>query len=267
MPTLDPILDLFARLDRWRDLPAYRLENRVDVFFAIYLRDFLQAKLGVALKASVIPELPLKTSIVDQRPDDGTSVKVDFVLFSADLSVVYFVELKTDAGSFDAEQWRRYLAAQCAGFHVIVGGVLELSKSTSEHHKYHHLLCALAEAGVLEMTCAAEIEDLLAKDNPRGLTRLLNSIKNNAADPTRIELVYLQPSAVPPELRHEEAAGKVRLFNLRDFAGFVEENHKDAFSVALARHLHRWSTSPAGELRRCPRTGCGQSTLPCWEPH
>ena len=43
------IEQVFELLDRWRHLPAYRLEPRIDVFLGLYLRDVLTARIGSEL--------------------------------------------------------------------------------------------------------------------------------------------------------------------------------------------------------------------------
>ena len=54
------IADVFNLLDRWRHLPAYRLEPRVAPFFALFLRDVLSTRFGIQLHDIVIPEFPLR---------------------------------------------------------------------------------------------------------------------------------------------------------------------------------------------------------------
>jgi len=41
MTTETLIDELFDKLDEWRSLPAYQLERRADIFFAIYLKDII----------------------------------------------------------------------------------------------------------------------------------------------------------------------------------------------------------------------------------
>jgi hypothetical protein len=38
---MEPLNQMFEMLDRWRHLPAYQLERRADILFAIYLPGFL----------------------------------------------------------------------------------------------------------------------------------------------------------------------------------------------------------------------------------
>ena len=56
---------LFETLDDWRNLPAYQLERRADVFFAIYLDEIIKGKFNDLILESVISietaELLIKT--------------------------------------------------------------------------------------------------------------------------------------------------------------------------------------------------------------
>ena len=47
-------------LDTWRHLPAYQLERRADIFFALFLPDVLEEKFGVPISPVLIPEFPVK---------------------------------------------------------------------------------------------------------------------------------------------------------------------------------------------------------------
>ena len=55
MHAIDPVFDL---LDRWRHLPAYQLERRADVYFALYLPEVLEAVTGTPIDPRLVPELP-----------------------------------------------------------------------------------------------------------------------------------------------------------------------------------------------------------------
>jgi len=62
-----PLDAVFGNLDRWRHLPAYQLERRVDIFFSVYLKGLLEEVTGVALEEELLPELPIKVSITTLR--------------------------------------------------------------------------------------------------------------------------------------------------------------------------------------------------------
>ena len=95
--------DVFELLNRWRHLPFYSLETRAAPFFALFLRDVLQAKFGTEIHETVIPEFPLRIGTLhdDER---NLSKNVDYVAFSKDERTVYLVELKTDMDSKRDEQ-------------------------------------------------------------------------------------------------------------------------------------------------------------------
>ena len=57
------VASIFGLLDKWRNLPPYRIERRADIFFALLLPDVLNRHLsapGIAIDPRVIPEFPLK---------------------------------------------------------------------------------------------------------------------------------------------------------------------------------------------------------------
>ena len=78
---MDPLRTLFGNLDRWRHLPAYQLERRIDIFFSVYLKALLEAVTGVALEDEMLPELPIKGGLIWPEVLGHSSVKVDYALF------------------------------------------------------------------------------------------------------------------------------------------------------------------------------------------
>jgi hypothetical protein len=83
-PTKD-VSDVFDLLDRWRHFPAYQLERRADIFFALYLPGIVEHALGVAVDPWVIPEFPIR------KEYSRRSTKVDYFLLSEDRSSALFV--------------------------------------------------------------------------------------------------------------------------------------------------------------------------------
>jgi len=52
--TTEKFIDkLFNQLDDWRHLPAYQLERRADIFFAIYLIDIFKSKFNQDIEYDV----------------------------------------------------------------------------------------------------------------------------------------------------------------------------------------------------------------------
>ncbi len=60
--------DVFRTLDRWRHLPAYRLEPNLAPFFGLFLRDILRETVCPTIDegSAVIPEFPLHIETLDE---------------------------------------------------------------------------------------------------------------------------------------------------------------------------------------------------------
>lgn len=227
----EPIETLFGLLDRWRHFPSYQLERRADIFFAVYLREVLAAEAGVELHTTIIPELPLKRDLIWPDKPTSKSVKVDYALFAEDLSTVYLIELKTDAGSRRAEQDEYLERASEIGFRAIVAGIWEIVLATTAHQKYHHLVAALAELGFLSVPDDLHVH-LFPRPRP-GLKKRLEAIEVSGRDPL-VSVWYVQP----------EASAGDRCIDFATFAAYLEK-HADPMSALFAEHLRRW-TQPAG---------------------
>ena len=63
MPIDRRISELFDNLDLWRHLPGYRLDQRLDVFFSLYLPLLLENKYHRPC-SRIIPEFPIHISHV-----------------------------------------------------------------------------------------------------------------------------------------------------------------------------------------------------------
>ena len=161
------IADVFNLLDRWRHLPAYRLESRVAPFFALFLRDVLSARFGVELHNVVIPEFPLRIGTLypegkspPNRSEEkrqswrNLSYNVDYVAFSKDRNskdrkMAFLVELKTDMDSLRESQSQYLLDTRRVGLKALVKGVIEIWEATKKKEKYGHLLYLLSKLGLV----------------------------------------------------------------------------------------------------------------------
>jgi len=115
-------------------MPAYRLEPRVDPFFALFLRDVMAMHFEVEINPTIIPEMRLRRGTLwgESTDSPNKSVKVDYAVFTKDRSKVYLVELKTDEDSFDIDQEGYLKRAQepDVGFPRLVDGILEITRVT-----------------------------------------------------------------------------------------------------------------------------------------
>lgn len=227
MTSLSTPLDaVFSNLDRWRHLPAYQLERRVDIFFSVYLKALLEEVTGVALEEELLPELPIKRDLIWPEFAGHSSVKVDYALFAKDRSKVYFVELKTDAGSRRDTQDHYLETASRLGFRKIVDGFRAILLKTDAHQKYHHLASALARLGYL--TTPEDLRQFVYPSPRVGLSARLAAIQAAGLD-SAVEVIYVQPETTPG----------VRAIDFAQFAEFVGR-HPDPLSQTFAAHLLKW---------------------------
>jgi len=215
---------LFENMDRWRHLPSYQLERRVDVFFSVFMKDVVEAHVGVALKPVIVPEFPLRHGSLDPNLDTRTdtrardtrnrSSKVDYLLVSQDLASAFFVELKTDMRSRDPKQDAHMRTAQRLGLRRVLKGVCTLAECSTEAGKYRALLGELAALGLVESESTSRF-------------------RLSGADPT-LSIVYVQPVR----------SGVSEL--VIDFAEFATriESSGDEIGRIFATHLRRWMTEP-----------------------
>ena len=231
------IEEVFTRLGRWRHLPAYKLEPRADIFFALYLREVIERHTKRTLSEIVIPEFPLRRGTLwgEASKAPNMSVKVDYALFSADSTEVYFVELKTDMSSRRKQQDRYLKVAVQAGFDAIIGGILLIAAKSSEKRKYVHLLHLLAQLGFIEDP--GRLISIAFPKGKRGITAGLISLRNLVRrPPPSISVIYVQPL--------DDDSHDVVLFD--EFASVVDE-HNDPMSKAFADALRDWKV-PAGSI-------------------
>jgi len=72
---MDSLDRVFHQLDRWRYLPDYQLERRINIFFSVYLKDVVEKEMRVALEDEIIPEFPIKKDLIWPERPTNTSVK------------------------------------------------------------------------------------------------------------------------------------------------------------------------------------------------
>ncbi len=235
------ILDL---LDSWRDLPAYQLERRADIFFAAYLPRFLEKKFSQRISDVLIPEFPLHHRSI--RPDlprrTNDSCRLDYLALSLDLADAYFIELKTDPRSRGRDQEDNMAAAQHVGFRALVDGVLKIldanTKLSAPHSyllKYVCLLRLMAKNNLL--TIPEELEQALrSKKIKSSIKACLPRIQINDVNP-KITIVYLQPHHI---YRNSNDVDFI------EFANFLSSVSDDSLKLRFEASIRRWSKSAAG---------------------
>jgi hypothetical protein len=131
---------LFDLLDNWRHLPAYQLERRADIFFAIHLETIIEQLYGIKADL-IIPEFPVRIGeISENKPDLNRSFKIDYFVYSRQSQKVLLIELKTDQRSLrDKQTWYLESAANIK-VSGLLNGLKKIYSATSQKVKYDHLL-------------------------------------------------------------------------------------------------------------------------------
>jgi hypothetical protein len=225
--TVDPIAQLFERLDAWRHLPDYQLERRADVFFSLYLSQALEAKLGFPISPELAPEFPVRIGTIYRDTPTNSSKKVDYLAMSADGRRPILVELKTDRASRSVVQDEYLLRARAVGLPALLEGLLDIFRATSAKQKYFYLLSQLQQMGLLEIPSA--LTQIMTGPSLRGVTaasRGLRVVSSALAPP---EIVYVQP--------HGDGPGVLGFHLFAD----VVDRHGDPVSHRFAASLREWA--------------------------
>lgn len=150
------IEEIFENLRKWRSLPKYRFEERIDIFLSVYLEEILKAQIeeirnGRHEIVEIIPQFPIKKELNNQS--DNT----DYAVFVKDIKdkkiEVYLIELKTDKGSINDKQIKYYQKAQEKDTVKIMQEIKkEIKPNSNKREKYNNMLNLLEEKGISEET-------------------------------------------------------------------------------------------------------------------
>ena len=231
-PNTSSMEALFFMLDRWRNLPAYRLEPRVDPFFAMFLREVIEDHTGIPLQETVIPELPLRrgTLFGEDVKAPNKSVKVDFALFAQDRSRLFLVELKTDEASRRSKQDKYLEIAKTLGACAILDGLLQILEHTNARYRPKYM----ALMKLLELVGCVELDTTGAADRSRSVGEVLRDARVAVQEGEfAINVIFVQPEALNGDLE----------IGFEQFAGVVER-HDDELARLFARHLRSWTRPP-----------------------
>jgi hypothetical protein len=221
----DAVRLLFDLLDRWRHFPAYQLERRADIFFALYLPGIIEHALGVKVDPRVIPEFPIR------KEYSRRSTKADYFLLSRDGSSAFLVELKTEMKSRNRRQDAYLADARDRGLEQLLSDIPVIAEGSKEAAKYVHLLSALEEMGLVALP--ADLGDFAFPEVRRGIRKRLRDVQVVASG-SKVEVVYLQP----------EESMDDRVISFRAVAEYLD-TLDDPFSNTFSRYVRRWSEPAA----------------------
>ncbi|HEX2786405.1 MAG TPA: hypothetical protein VHP32_00735 [Ignavibacteria bacterium] len=204
---------LFSRLDVWRLLPAYQLERRADIFFAIYLDEIIKTKFGDTIDL-IVPEFPVRVGDISEKvPELNSSFKIDYVIICESTRKVYLTELKTDSRSRrDKQDW--YLSkAKENNIKKLVDGLIKIYCATSQKKKYNNLIDALTNHGWVKT--GEKIPVSICKDYD-------------------VEIVYIQP-------QNPDNISNVISFN--EIVTILSSNEDD-LTNRFVKSLKDWTVNP-----------------------
>ena len=181
---------VFDSMDRWRHLPGYQLERRADLFFALYMAQALEEKLGFPIHPQLIPEFPVRIGAIQPENNTNQSFKIDYLALSTDGRQAVFVELKTVDSSRRQKQDNYLTAAQTAGLTSLLAGVLDIFRASSSRRKYFYLLERLADLGLLNIP--GTMRDIMLRPDLPGAAQASRAI-TIISEVSKCRIVYVQP--------------------------------------------------------------------------
>jgi len=249
---------LMAQLDKWRHFAAYKLEQRVDILFGMFLPDILEARFGTPMSATVVPEFPFPQEVLlgVQNPT-LRSDRIDFAAINRNRDKFFLVELKTDTASISDTQLSKLLQVCAPGRDGVMlhwlSAVLDLAKPAATNHtrKYLHLLSELESWGLVGSL--DEAREAAWSLNRRGLTSAIEQAKpiHNPACRARLKKMQLIPVMICPKAeesrtRMKDAADRedLHILYFSDVAAGLEQLG-DPNAALFAGFLKKWEEMPA----------------------
>ncbi len=216
------LTNLFGLLTDWRELPAYQLERRADIFFALYLEDLLKycGYFAPDEILTIVPEFPAK------HADTHQSDRIDYMVCS-ERKVVY-VELKTDNHSIRSEQAEYLHNIQQRALKDVLEDIIAIYQATTARTKYRKLIEKLdrwieyREARAVEERCTLR--------------------KDEIAKVESVEVVYILPTPQPiksDQYEHQQICFDSLVKMLRD-----PKYANDPIAQAFADALATWANNP-----------------------
>jgi hypothetical protein len=140
--------ELFNLLDRWRLFPAYQLERRADIYFALYLPQVLEDELGKQSILKIIPEFPVRIGTIYPKTPINRSFKIDYLVVATEK--IYLIELKTDNYSRRKKQDEYLEKSAEVNISELLNGLIQIFKATNSKNKYYRLLKEFEEINWLK---------------------------------------------------------------------------------------------------------------------
>lgn len=247
---MDPVSELFDRMDKWRHFPNYQLERRADIFFSLYLPEVLEVRLGFPMNPDLAPEFPVRIGTINPLIETDKSYKIDYLALSADKAESVYVELKTDVASLRDSQKKYLQDSQQVGLRALLCGICKIFRVTNAKRKYFALMLHLEQMGLLKIP--NELKTIMAGKSLHGAKEASIDIGITAPS-TKPRIVYVQPNrprtkppARPPVLDSLDNGNNPDIIiSFQEFAEVVA-CHPDAVSQRFAKSMLDWARVQAG---------------------
>lgn len=167
---------LLLNLVNDKRLPKYQFERRIDCFLTPFLPEIVTKVIGKGGQARLVaPEFPIKKKTDTDGNVSNQSTNADHLMILRDRpdepDAWLLVELKTDSGSYNAEQAEIYRNAVLDGWPRLRADLETIRNASKKKDGYTELIKRV---------------DTVAEDSP----------------PDRVEVLYLTPGYLPTEPFH-----------------------------------------------------------------
>ncbi len=206
------ITELFDLLDKWRYFPAYQLERRADIFFAVFMKQIIHSKYNIAIDA-IIPEFPVRVGAV-HNIDINKSYKIDYLCVNQQARKVFLTELKTDVHSRRPKQDDYLTRAKEINISGLMDGLIKIYNATYQKSKYLNLLHEIEKLGWINIT---------------------GDVITNLHMTYEVEILYIQPE------KHPDDTNEVITF---ENVISVLRTNSDSLSHRFIQSLERWKVNP-----------------------
>ena len=212
---------VFEQLRVWRDFPNYQLERRIDIFFAVHMKEILYETCEGFELGMLIPEFPLRkgttySKLEGDRKQQNRSTKADYLAFSKDLGRCILIELKTDVTSINKKQLQEMITAKETGLGDLLHDLGTLRKKSNKRNKYDKLIEPLILAKIVYYD---EIKELRLCDIHQSLP---------------IELVIICPE-------NGDVVENIKCINFEDITGALKKlGDLDPLTALFRKELLAW---------------------------
>ncbi|MBI5214994.1 MAG: hypothetical protein HY960_04525 [Ignavibacteriae bacterium] len=207
------IQQIFENLDKWRHLPAYQLERRADIFFSVYLPEYIKREYQLEVEL-IIPEFPIKVDIAFPKAKGNRSFKIDYLFKFKNTRKIWFIELKTDTESVNEKQKKYLSSVKNTSMVMILNKIKEIIKASSSK-KYNNLITLLIQGGFVKDS--EDVFDIIVGDYEK-------------------EIVFVLPKKMKEDLEKD-----FRVIYNHDISSVIQ-SFPDELSRRFAKSLTEWAT-------------------------